>query len=179
MTVRFSLLAIAIAGSTVAQPALDATQGTQKTVDSKALEAFLPAPAGWTKGAIMSDRISISDGADYTYASAPYTNGNAKVKITVADSGGNADSLMTLVAMVVLFPDDYSEQVDPTTLVKRFLLGGFPAASRWDSKRSEGELGVLVAKRFCARAEGEHLAGPDVLRPIIEQIDLKKLAELK
>ena len=177
MRPRFVVLAMVVAGAAGLQEAPLGGQDKPTLVAVKALEAFLPEPPGWTKGAVNSNRVEISDTVAYTSADAVYTKGEMKARVAVADSGLNPDCLTSLASMVML-PDDYSETID-ATIIKRLVVGGFPAASRWDGKKSEGEFGILVAKRFVAKAEGTHLDGIDTLRAIVEKIDLTKLAELK
>jgi hypothetical protein len=157
-------------------------QTPEKTVTpvaKTALESLLPVPAGWTKGPVRSNTVSLSDTCAYSFADAAYSNGEMRVRVTVADTGFDADSLIVLVPMIASLPDDYNGQIPPATTVQRLLFQASPAASRWDAEKNEGEFEVLVGKRFVAKAEGTHLDKLATLRGVVEQIDVKKLAALK
>ena len=143
------------------------------------LKPLLPAPAGWTKGSIEADRAVLSDTCSYTFAYAIYTKDTTSVRVTVADTGSDPGSLAVLATMVVTFPDDYVGQIPPATTVTRLMFKGSPAATLWDSAKSEGELTVVVGGRFVAKAEGSRLDSLDTLRAIVDQIDLKALSALK
>ncbi len=175
------LLAVAAVMSTAV--AARAPQGTPPKpttpVTVKALQALLPAPIGWDLARSGGNQVAISDSCTYAFADATFLNGDLKVRVTLADTGFNADSLAALATMVVSFPDDYSDTIPPATTIKRLKVGDWPAASRWDADKGDGEFTLLVAGRFVATAEGSHVDSLDTLRAIIEQIDLQKLAALK
>jgi hypothetical protein len=102
-----------------------------------------------------------------------------KVRVTLADTAQNEESLGLMATLVVSFPDDYSGEVPPATSIARLSLNGTPAGSRWDSQAGEGEFVALVGRRFVAKAEGTKVDSIATLRAIVELIDLKKLGELK
>ena len=81
--------------------------------------------------------------------------------------------------MVVTFPDGYSGQIPPSTSVTRLIFKGSPAASLVDSTAGEGEFTVLIGGRFVVKAEGKNLVSNDVLRQMVDLIDLKALSALK
>jgi hypothetical protein len=162
-----------------AQPSGQDTKKPVPVVAVTALEPLLPTVDGWTKGPAKTDRVVVSDTCSYAFAGAVYTNGEGKVRVTVADTGFGPDSLVTLATMVVTLPDDYSGDVPPSSKVARVLFKGSPAATLWDHAKAEGEFTVLVGGRFVAKAEGSHLDNLDTLRGFIDRIDLKRLADLK
>jgi hypothetical protein len=147
-------------------------------VDVSALEPLLPAPAGWTKIRSNTRRVDVSSDCAYSLADAVFMNGEMKVRITVADSGRNADSLLILASMVVTFPDNYTETVAKATIT-RLRFNDAPAATRWDGEKKEGEFTVLVGGRFVATADGTNVDSLDTLRTLVGQIDLKRLGDLK
>lgn len=149
------------------------------TVAPAALQTLLPAQMdGWTKARENSDRIERADSCTYAFADVVYTSGESKVRITVADTGFDADALMALATIVVTFPADHTEVIPPDTTVARSTHNGAPSATLWNVSKREGEFVVVVAGRFVAKAEGTRIDGLDVLRSAIERLDLKKLAQL-
>lgn len=149
------------------------------TVPVAALEKLLPAPAGWTKTEAKSDQVVVSADCSHPVATVVYTNGEKRVKITIADSGGNQESLVLLAPMVVMLPEGYSGDVPPATKIVRLARDGSQVAERWDQGNGDGEITTLVKGRFVASVEGLHVESLDTLRAIVGAIDFKHLAELK
>jgi invasion protein IalB len=149
------------------------------TVPVAALEKLLPAPAGWTKTDAKSDQVVVSADCSHPVATVVYTQREKRVKITIADSGGNQESLVLLAPMVVMLPEGYSGQVPPATRIVRLARDGSQVAERWDEGNGDGEITMLVKGRFVASVEGSHVDSLDTLRAIIGTIDFKQLADLK
>jgi len=149
------------------------------TVAAADLEPLLPVVDGWTKTPKGGDKVVVSETCGYAFVDAIYTNGNAKVRVTLADTGFNQEGLGLLAMIVVAFPDDYLGEVPPSTTINRLNVNGMPAGSRWDAAIGEGEFTILVGKRFVAKAEGTGVDSIETLRGLVERIDLKKLAALK
>lgn len=149
------------------------------TVAVAALERLLPAPAGWTKADSKADRVVISADCSHPVVSVSYVQGEMRVKITLADSGMHADSLMALAPMLVMLPEGYSERIPPATTIARLQRDGAQVAERWDGEKRDGEITMLVNKRFVASIEGSRVDSLDSLRTILDQIELKRLADLK
>jgi hypothetical protein len=149
------------------------------TVPALALEQLLPAPAGWTRVDLKTDKVVISADCSHPVAVANYVLGEMHVKITLADSALHADSLMALAPMIVMLPDGYSERIPPATKISRLQRDGAQVAERWDDQKANGEITMLVKGRFVASIEGSHLDNLDTLRTMLGAIDMKKLSELK
>jgi hypothetical protein len=149
------------------------------TVAAAVLQPMLPVLEDWTQDRVRADRVEISDLCSYVFASARYTKGEMTVIVTLADTGFGGEGVMTLASMVVGLPDGYSGKAGPDTTIKRLLFKAAPAAERWDSAAKEGEFVVLLGGRFVAKAEGSHLDNAETLRAVLDQVDLKKLGELK
>ena len=169
--------------SFIAVVILTSTAGAQSPpvslIPVATLQALMPVPDGWTKITERASQVALSPTCDYTFATATYTKDAMRLKVTLADSGGAADSLLTLAPMIVSLPDDYLEKVPPATVVTRRKIGGLPAAERWDGAKKEGDLTIVVDGRFVVSLEGSQLDGLDTLHGIAAQIDVKKLAAAK
>jgi hypothetical protein len=146
-------------------------------VDS--LRAMLPEAEGWTRGDIASDVVRVSDDAGYSFVTAQYANGGAKIRLTIGDTVGASDCLLALAAMISVLPQGSSENPNPATTIARFTYEGYEAASKWNSVKLAGEFSVLVEGRFVVKAEGEGIDTLDTLRAFASKVDFKKLAQLK
>jgi hypothetical protein len=154
-------------------------QGQVVTVQAAALERLLPAPAGWTKGEQRTDQVVISAECSHPVAVVAFTQGEMRVKITLADSAAHQDSLTALAPMLVMLPEGYHERIPPATTIVRLKRDGMQVAERWDERKGDGEISMLVNGRFVASVEGSHLDSLETLRAMLSEIDLKKLADLK
>lgn len=160
----------ASAGQPAGQPA--------PVVAVTALTPLVPAPAGWTKLREASNHVELAPGVDYAYADAVFLKEDLRVRLTVADTGGHQESLMAFASVIMSFPDNYVGKVEPATTITRAKFNEWPAAELWDPEKCKGEVTVLVAGRFVAKAEG-NADTLETLKALVGQIDLKKLAALK
>jgi hypothetical protein len=181
--IRAALMAtLALTATTLIASSRPGAQGPDKivpTVTVSALEALLPAPTGWTKLSSRSKEITISPECRYAFADVLLTKDEMRVRVTLADTGFGPESLMALAAMVVTLPNGYSEEVTTATTIRRFDYAESPAAERFDAAGGEGEIVVVVAGRFIARVEGQHVDTTETLSGVLQQVDLKRLGALK
>jgi hypothetical protein len=171
-----ALTAFVAAPSQKPAPPLEKALGV---VAVDALRGMLPASDGWTRGETPGDVVRVSDEAGYSFVTGQYTNGAAKIRLTIGDTIGAGDCLMALAAMISVLPQGYSESPAPSTSITRFTYEGFEAASKWNSEKLVGEFSVLVDGRFVVKAEGEGVDTLDTLRAFVSKVDFKKLAQLK
>lgn len=143
------------------------------------LQTLMPEAAGWTRGPIAGDVVRVSDDIGYSFTGADFTNGSAKIHLTIGDTIGAGDCLLALAAMISVLPEGYSETPAPSTAIMRFTYEGFQAASKWNAEKFSGEFSVLVAGRFVVKAEGEGIESLEALRAFASKVDFTKLAGLK
>ena len=181
MTVRprSFVFAILIAGllAWLLSPLLAAAPADPPVVDPAVLESLLPQPDGWSVVRQQSKHVATGE-MTHSFADAVFRNGAMNVRVTIADTGGNETSLIALATMVMTLPDDFTGEVPPATTIRRLTIAGYPAAERWNAADSEGEVSVLIGKRFVVAVDGTKLDAADTLRRIVDAIDLKKIAEL-
>jgi hypothetical protein len=146
-------------------------------VDPAVLEPFLPAPDGWT---VVRQHSKLVANPEYThsFAEVSLSKGDSKVRLTIADTDGNQGSLMALATMILTLPDDFVGEVPPATVIRRVTIGGMPGAERWNAADLDGEVSVLIQKRFVIAADGTKLDALETLRRMVESIDFKKIAAL-
>ena len=144
-----------------------------------ALARFLPAPDGWLKGDVKPNQVDDASGCNYTVATVLYTKDAVRVRITIADTGGHAESLMAVASMIATLPDDFDGKVPPATILKRMKIDGSPASEMWDSEKMTGEITVLLGGRFVVAVDAQKADGPELLRTMLALVDVKALASLK
>lgn len=177
-----AVLVIGLTWSLSAQqsrPGAPAAQSTVPTVSPAALRTMLPALDGWTSTRVTAERMDRDAECTYAFAEGVYVNGDAKIRVTVADTAMTPDALMALASLVKTLPEGYTGTVPPTTSVERLTYKAFPAAAMWDSGKGEGEFTVLVNGRFVAKAEAVRADSLQTLRTALDSIDLTQFASLK
>ena len=181
VVVSLLLLIVAVASPTAWQKKKkkDQPKKVVPVVAPAALEPLLPMSLeGWTKARSTSNRVT-GTGARYTFADTVYTNGDAKLRVTVADTGFDADALMTVATIVLSFPAwSHREDSAGTTIISRVTYRDFPAATMWNSAKGEAEFTIVVGDRFVVKVEGTRVDGLDTLRGALDKIDLKKITDL-
>jgi hypothetical protein len=173
------LILLFVATTAAAQVSQPASKGAARLVTPAALAKLLPAPDGWTRGDVRSGQVEISSECNYTAASVPLTKGEARVKITLADTGSHADVLIALASLVVTLPDDCVQEVPPATTIKRAKINGLPTAEMWDATKLNGEITVVINDRFVVAIEAQKAENLDALRAVLASVDLKALGALK
>lgn len=175
MAVVVSLLLIVAAASPTASQ--DQPKKVVPVVAPAALEPLLPAALeGWTKARSTSNRVT--DGCTYAFADTVYMHRDAKLRVTVADTGFDADALMTVATIVLSFPAGHTETIPPKTIISRITYRNYPAATMWNSASGEAEFTVVVDDRFVVKVEATRVDSLDTLLGVLDKIDLKKLTEL-
>jgi hypothetical protein len=58
-------------------------------------------------------------------------------------------------------------------------VGGNPGWEKWDKGSKNGELAIVVAKRFLVQVEGHGVEDVKELHTVLDKTDLAKLAALK
>jgi len=167
-----ALLFGAIVTAQVKEPA------SGQLVAPAALAKLLPTVPNWTRTEPRLSEID-SDGCTYTMASASYTAEAVRLKLTVADTGGHADTLAILASPIVNLPDNYDGKVPPATTIKRSKTDNTRASEMWDAEKLSGEMIVVVSGRFVVAVESQKAESLENLRSLLAAVDLKALASLK
>ncbi len=142
-------------------------------VSFRDLQAVMPDISGWERSKPTGERMTAPFA--YSQASATYTKGDANVETKIMDSGFN----QMLFAPFAMFMVQGYEKETSDGFEKSVNIGGNPGFEKWDSGSKNGELTVVVNKRFLVQVEGHGVADDKVMRSVMDQIDLKKLAALK
>ncbi|MBC8151600.1 MAG: transposase [Bacteroidetes bacterium] len=149
--------------------------GPVKTVDFRALKELLPADADGLprkeatgeKTGTMGFNVSTAEGK---YASA---DGSERIEVDIVDAGGMG-AMMGLAAWSMIEVDKETE----TGYEKTTEMDGNKAYEKYDNAGKDGEIAVMVAKRFVVTAKGNGVS-MDKIKATLKEVDLGKLAELK
>lgn len=150
--------------------------GDGKTVDPvsfQALETTLPQVSGWERGKPESERMTSPFA--YSQTEATYTKGDARIDVKVVDSGF---AQMLIAPWSMMLASGYSRE-SSDGYEKAVTVNGQPGFEKWDSSSKNGELNVLVDKRFLVSFEGSDLADTRVLHEMAGKMDFGTFASLK
>ena len=142
-------------------------------VSFRDLIALLPAPAGWEREKPTGERMTSP--VSFAEASVRLTKGEATVTAKITDSGFN----QLLVAPFAMFLAGNFERETDSGYEKSIKVGDAPGMEKWDGENKSGDVTVIVNKRFIVEIDGSSIDDPKVLRTILDNVDLKKLADLK
>ena len=149
------------------------SQAPVEPVEFELLAPLLPAFSSWERGEIQGEKtltpVSLSQ------VQVDYRRGAATINASIVDSGFN-QSFMAPFALFLV--QGYSKET-PTGYEKAVRTGDYPGWERWDSDTRNGELNVLVARRYLVQLDGIDIEDTKVLHELLQKFDLRKLGEVK
>jgi hypothetical protein len=153
-----------------------ATAGGERPVDPvsfRDLIALMPELDGWERRQPTGERMTSP--FPFSTAEAIYTRGDARIEVTMTDSGFN-QLLLTPYAMFLRtgYERETTEGYEKSTQVN-----GHPGWEKWNSEGRYGELNALVGKRYLLQIEGRNVEDPRALHEVAGRIDMGRLAGLK
>lgn len=150
-------------------------KGPVETVDFRTLKDLLPADADGLSRKEATGEKNGAAGFTVSTATGKYGNddGSETIELSLVDGGGSA-MMFGLAAWSMIEVDKETENgYEKTTKI-----GDNKAYEKYDNNSKEGELDVLVNKRFIVSAKG-HGVSMDKIKAVLEDVDLDKLSELK
>ena len=149
--------------------------GPVETVNFRTLKELLPADADGLPRKEATGEKNGAMGFTISTAEGKYANedGSEAIELTILDGGGSP-MMMGLAAWSMMEVDkETAHGYEKTTK-----MGDNKAYEKYDSEEKNGEMNVLINKRFVVTAKG-HGVSMDKLKASLEDIDLSKLADLK
>jgi hypothetical protein len=142
-------------------------------IDVRDLQAALPDVPGWEKTAPTGERLT----SPFTFSqvSVTFRKGDAEIEQRILDSGFN-QALFTPFSM--LMAAGYVKETQDG-FERSVTIGGNPGWERWDTGTRNGELSLIVDKRFLVQLEGRSIDDVKTLHTVLDRTDLRKLASLK
>ncbi len=150
--------------------------GDGKTVEPvtfQALEATLPEVSGWERSRPRGERMTSP--VPFAQTEARYTKGETRVDVKIVDSGF---APLLIAPWSMMLASGYSRETSDG-YEKAVSVNGQPGFEKWDSARKDGELNILVNKRFLVSIDSNEVDGIDALREFASRIDFDKLGSLK
>jgi hypothetical protein len=142
-------------------------------ISFKELQTALPEVAGWERQKPTGERMTMP--VAFSQAEARYTKGEARVEVKIVDSAFH----QLLVAPWSMFLTVGYEKETSDGYEKSVNVSGSPGFEKWNDNRKDGELNLVVAKRFLVTVEGDGVGDIAVLREFASKLDTGKLASLK
>lgn len=146
---------------------------TVEPVSFQALQATLPQVSGWEMGKPEGERMTSP--FPFSQTEATYSKGDSRIEVKVVDSGF---AQMLIAPWSMMLASGYSRETSDG-YEKAVTVNGQPAFEKWDSGSRNGELNILVGKRFLVSVEGDELADTKVLHDVAGKMDFGKFASLK
>ena len=150
-------------------------KGPVTTVDFRTLKELLPADADGLPRKEATGEKNGAAGFTVSTAEGKYANedGSESIELTIVDGGGGP-MLMGLAAWSMIDVDKETEN----GYEKTSKMGDNKSYEKYDNKDKNGEVAVLVNKRFIVTAEGRGVS-MDKIKAALEDIDLSKLEAMK
>ena len=145
----------------------------KEVVDAKLLKELLPEEAaGLARKSAESEKVGAM-GFMVSKAEARYKNDDSSIEVNIIDVAGTG-ALMGMAAWSMMDMDQETENgYEKTTTYK-----GNKSYEKYNSKNNDGEMAVIVAKRFVVSVKGRNVA-IDKIKDTLDDIDLGKLEDLK
>jgi hypothetical protein len=150
--------------------------GDGKTVEPvtfQALQTTLPEIAGWEMRKPRGERMTAP--VPFAQTETTYRKGDTSVDVKVVDSGF---APLLIAPWSMMLASGYSRETSEG-YEKAVSVGGQPAFEKWNSDSKDGELNILVNKRFLVTIDGNDIADTRALHEIAERMDFAKFATLK
>jgi hypothetical protein len=142
-------------------------------ISFKELQTVLPTISGWERSTPTGERMTMP--VSFSQAEVRFTKGEAQITEKIIDSAFN----QLLVAPFAMFLTAGYEKETESGYEKSIKLANYPGWEKWDRQDKDGEMSVVVNKRFIVQVDGNNIDDPAALRAVIEATDLKKLASLQ
>lgn len=117
----------------------------------QALQSHLPKVAGWEMEEPEGERMTMP--VPFSQVETTYTKGDARIEAKIVDTG--MAQLLTAPWSMMLASGYASES--SSGYEKATSIGGNPAIEKWNKTSRNGELDVLVGKRFMVTIEGHDI----------------------
>jgi hypothetical protein len=141
-------------------------------VSFRDLQTALPSVSGWTMDKPKGERMSAP--VAFSQTEARYSNGKQSIEVKIVDS---AFHQMLVAPWAMFLTAGYEKETDDG-YEKSTTLAGHPGFEKWNQERKDGEINLVVAKRFLVSVEGDGLSDVKELHEFAGKVDFAKLAAL-
>ncbi len=141
-------------------------------VSFRELQTAFPEVAGWTMDKPKGERMTAP--VAFSQTETRYKNGTQEIEVKIVDSAFN----QLLVAPWAMFLTAGYEKETDDGYEKSTTVSGNPGFEKWSESRKEGEVNLVVAKRFLVSVEGDRLTDMKQLSDFAAKVNFGKLAAL-
>jgi hypothetical protein len=153
-------MAAAMGGANGAKPS--------EPVSFRDLQTAFPTVSGWTMDKPRGERMSAP--VAFSQTETRYKNGDQTIEVKIVDSAFNQ---MLITPWAMFLAAGYEKETDDG-YEKSTNINGNPGFEKWNDQRKDGELNIVVAKRFLVSVEGDRVTDMKQL----QEFDFAKLGAL-
>ena len=156
--------------------ALSGTGADGKPVEPVAfqtLQTHLPKVSGWEMEEPEGERMTMP--FPFSQIETKYKKGDARIDAKIVDTGF---AQMLIAPWSMMLASGYSKE-SSSGYEKATTVGGQPAIEKWNKNSKNGELDVLVGKRFMVTIEGHDLDDMKQLQDFAANFDFGAIASAK
>ena len=137
------------------------------------LQTHLPKVSGWEMEEPEGQRMTMP--VPFSQVETEYRKDGAQVELTIVDTGF-AQLLIAPWSMMLAagYENETSSGYEKATTI-----AGNPAIEKWNERDKEGELNILVGKRYMITIDGRDLSDIKDLHQFASAMDLGAIAALK
>lgn len=121
------------------------------------LQSHLPKVAGWEMGEPEGERMTMP--VPFSQVEVDYKKGDARMQVKIVDTGF---AQMLLMPWSMMLASGYSRE-SSSGYEKATSISGNSAIEKWNKSSKNGELDILVGKRFMVTIEGRDI---DDIKPV-------------
>lgn len=137
------------------------------------LQSHLPKVPGWEMREPEGERMTMP--VPFSQIEADYRKGDANVDVKIVDTGF---AQMLVAPWSMMLATGYSRETSDG-YEKATTVNGQPAIEKWSKRSNNGELNILVGKRFMVTLEGRDIADIKDLQAFAAAMDFGAIAALK
>lgn len=137
------------------------------------LQAQLPKVPGWEMEEPEGERMNMP--VAFSQAQATYKKGESRITAKIVDTGF---AQMLVAPWSMMLATGFSRE-SSNGYEKATSFSGNPAIEKWDKKAKDGELDVLVGKRFMVTLEGHDLDDIKQLQDFASKVNFGAIASTK
>jgi hypothetical protein len=142
-------------------------------VSFQTLQTHLPKVSGWEMEEPEGERMTMP--IAFSQVEANYKKGDAIIEAKIVDTGF---AQMLIAPWSMMLASGYSRE-SSRGYEKATSISGNPAIEKWDKNSKNGELNVLVGKRFMVTLEGRDLADMKQLQDFATSFNFGAIAAAK
>jgi hypothetical protein len=137
------------------------------------LQTHLPKVSGWDMGEPEGERMTMP--VAFSQVEARYTKGDARMQVKIVDTGF---AQMLIMPWSMMLASGYSRE-SSSGYEKATTVGGNPAIEKWNKNSKNGEIDVLVGKRFMVTIEGHDVADIKAVQDFASNVNFSAIASAK